>query len=150
MSSACQGTGSSGTLVGGSAGSCRHTLRTRVRSTLPQCPLWVSPARVTRLCRAVRAELSHGELRLQQCWLSSRLSVPLLLISRGSDSREIRQACTNTEWVIYLLVPPVIPPKTLCVYSLGSAKLSPFLKPKQPEEDTWHFCRCLSLPLCKA
>lgn len=38
----------------------------------------------------------------------------------------------------------------LClVYCLGSAKLSPFLKPKQPQEAPWPFCRCLSLPRCK-
>jgi len=36
-------------------------------------------------------------------------------------------------------------PLGLYIYSLCSAKLSPFLKPKQPEEATWHFCRCLSL-----
>lgn len=34
---------------------------------------------------------------------------------------------------IYLLVPSFIAPETLCVYSL-SAKVSPFLKPKQPKE----------------
>lgn len=74
------------------------------------------------------------------------VSAPLLLASGGSVSREIRHNLHKC-LIGYLFTCGFNYAPWDCIFILFAQQnfLSPFLKPKQPEEATWHFCRCLSL-----
>lgn len=74
------------------------------------------------------------------------VSASPLLASAGSVSGEIRHNLLKY-LIAYLFTCGFKYAPWDCIFILFVQQnfLSPFLKPKQPKEATWHFCKCLSL-----